>query len=139
MQLYFQSLCVYSPNICNWRYTVHLDPLSAVVTDPRASLTTRLKKYLAIEADSKTKSETRSTQISKTKHAKRETCSPFIKHETVPCQVTNADTAGIKHDLTNRMQFKTIQVELRGVANAIPPPSLNLKSDEDWLPFSLGQ
>ena len=87
---------------------------------------------------SKTKTEARktrkrSTQISKTKDAKRETCLPFITHETVPCQVTNADTAGIKHNLTNRMQVKTVHVELRGVANAIPPPWLNLKSDEDFL------
>ena len=43
-------------------------------------------------------------------------CKPRIKHETVRCQVTNANTAGIKHYLMNRMWFKTIQVELQGVA-----------------------
>ena len=40
--------------------------------------------------------------------------SPLLSHWA------NANTAGIKHDLTNRMQFKTIiQVELRGAANTV--------------------
>jgi len=68
--------------------------------------------------------EDRSTKDPKLENEapKTRNLSAFIKHETVPCQVTNANRAGIKRDLTNRMQFKTIQVELRGAANAILPP-----------------
>ena len=51
------------------------------------------------------KTEARSTQISKMKHPRLENEAPkfrnlsvLYKHETTPCQVTNAKTAGIKHD-----------------------------------------
>ena len=67
------------------------------------------------------KSRKRSTQISKTRHPNLETCLPFkntrqslVKSPVVTQQKPSA--------ITNRMQFKTIQVELRGVANTFPHP-----------------
>ena len=64
---------------------------------------------------SKTKTKARSTQISKTKPV---------------CPLKTQDSPLSSHQqqesctITNRMQFKTIQPELRGVANAFPTPRL---------------
>ena len=55
------------------------------------------------------------------KHSKLETSLPFkntrqsLVKSTMVIQQESSRT-------TNRMQFKTIQVELSGVANAFPPP-----------------
>ena len=61
------------------------------------------------------KTRKRSTLNSKAKHPKLETClsrdSPLSSH-----QQQESST------ITNRMQFKTIQVELRGVADSFPSP-----------------
>ena len=51
--------------------------------------------------------------------AKVETCLHF--KNTRHCQVTMLIQQE-SSTITGRMQFKTIQVELRGVANALPPP-----------------
>ena len=63
------------------------------------------------------KTRKRSTLTLKAKHPKLETClsgdSPLSSHQQ---QESSA--------ITSRMQFKTIQVELRGVANAFPSPWL---------------
>ena len=104
---------------------------------------------------SKTKTEARSTQISKTKHPnleneapktrKRSTQISKTKHLTIEneapktrrrctlnskhvCPLTTRDSPLSSHQqqessmITNRMQFKTIQVELRGVADSFPSP-----------------
>ena len=69
------------------------------------------------------KTRKRSTQKSKTKHPKLETCLSF--KNTIQSLVKSPMLTQQKSStITNRMQFKTIQVELRGVANAIPSPRL---------------
>ena len=91
---------------------------------------------------SKTKTEARSTQISKMEHPnlenearknrKRSTQNSKTRH---PKRLSFKNTRQFlvkspmltqqkSSTITNRMQFKTIQVELRGVANAIPSPLL---------------
>ena len=69
------------------------------------------------------KSRKRSTQKSKTKHPKLETCLSF-KNTRQSLVKSPMLTQQKSSTITNRMQFKTIQVELRGVANAIPSPLL---------------
>ena len=68
------------------------------------------------------KTEAESNQISKTKHLNLETCLPFkntrqslVKSPMVTQQEPSA--------ITNRMQSKTIQEELRDVANTFPHPA----------------
>ena len=69
------------------------------------------------------KNRKRSTQNSKTRHPKRETCLSF-KNTRQFLVKSSMLTQQKSSTITNRMQFKTIQVELRGVANAIPSPLL---------------
>ena len=67
------------------------------------------------------KSEAESTQISKTKHPNLETCLPFknMRQSLVksPMVIQQEPSA-----ITNRMQSKTIQVELWDVANTFLHP-----------------
>ena len=74
-----------------------------------------------------------STQISKTKHPKLENGVPKSRKRSTlnlkpVCPLKTRDSPLSSHQqqesstITNRMQFKTIQVELRGVANAFPSP-----------------
>ena len=69
------------------------------------------------------KTRKRSTQESKTKHPKLETCLSF-KNTRQSLVKSPMLTQQKSSTVTNRMQFKTMQVELRGVANAIPSPWL---------------
>ena len=78
------------------------------------------------------KSRKQSTQKSKTKHPKLETCLSF---KNTRQSLVKSPAAGIK-PIMNRMQFKTIQVELWGVANAFPSPWLLAISE---LRSALGQ
>ena len=61
------------------------------------------------------KTRKRSTQNSKTKHPKLETCLSF-KNTWQSLVKSPMPTQQKSNTITNRMQFKTIQVELRGVA-----------------------
>ena len=67
------------------------------------------------------KSGKRSTQNSKTKHPKLETCLPFknTRQSLVKSPMLIQQESST---ITNRIQFKTIQVELQGVANGFPLP-----------------
>ena len=67
------------------------------------------------------KTRKRSTQKSKTKHPKLET---FLSLKNTRQSLVKSPmlTQQKSSTITNRMQFKTIQVELRGVANAILSP-----------------
>ena len=79
---------------------------------PRAVATGRV---VSKTKHSKTKTKARSTQISKTKPVcpLKTQQSPLSSHQQQEsCTITN------------RMQFKTIQLELRGVANVFPTPRL---------------
>ena len=69
------------------------------------------------------KTRKRSTQESKTKHPKLETCLSF-KNTRQSLVKSPMLTQQKSSTVMNRMQFKTMQVELRGVANAIPSPWL---------------
>ena len=94
------------------------------------------------------KSRKRSTQISKTKYPTLETCLPFknTRQSLVKSPMLIQQESST---ITTRMQFKTIQVELWGLANAFLPPWLNFKKWQlpvwdvikvyYWLPFSPSQ
>ena len=69
------------------------------------------------------KTRKRSTQISKTKHPNLETCLSF-KNTRQSLVKSPMLTPQKSSTITNRMQFKTIQAELRDVANAIASPWL---------------
>ena len=68
--------------------------------------------------------------VSKTKHSKTKTEARSTQNSKPVCPLKSRDSP-LSIDqcwysrITNRLQFKTIQVELRGVANAFPPPWLN--------------
>ena len=66
------------------------------------------------------KNRKRSTQNSKTRHPKRLSFKNTRQFLVKSPMLTQQKSSTI----TNRMQCKTIQVELRGVANAIPSPLL---------------
>ena len=66
------------------------------------------------------KARKRSTQKSKTKHPKLETCLSLKTRDSLLWSHQQQESSTI----TNGMQLKTIQVELRGVANAFPSPWL---------------
>ena len=67
------------------------------------------------------KTRKRSTQKSKTKHPKLETFLSF-KNTRQSLVKSRMLTQQKSSTMTNRMQFKTLQVELRGVVNAILSP-----------------
>ena len=83
-----------------------------ISSSPRAVATGRV---VSKTKHSKTKTEARSTQISKTKPVRP------LKTQDSPLSSNQQQESST---ITNRMQFKTIQVELRGVANTIPSPRL---------------
>ena len=66
------------------------------------------------------KNRKRSTQNSKTRHPKRLSFKNTRQFLVKSPMLTQQKSSTI----TNRMQFKTIQAELRGVENAIPSPLL---------------
>ena len=79
------------------------------------------------------KTRKRSTQISKTEHPNLENEALKTRKESTlnwkpVCPLKTRDSPLSSHQqqesstITNRMQFKTIQVELRGVGNAFPSP-----------------
>ena len=79
------------------------------------------------------KTRKRSTQNSKTEHPNLENEAPKNRTRSTQnskpvCPLKTRDSPLSSHQqqesstITNRMQFKTIQVELRGVANAFPSP-----------------
>ena len=81
------------------------------------------------------RSRKRSTQNSKTEHPNLENEAPKTRKESTlnwkpVCPLKTRDSPLSSHQqqesstITKRMQFKTIQVELRGVANAFPSPWL---------------
>ena len=92
--------------------------------------------------------------VSKTKHSKTKTEARSTQNSKPVCPLKSRDSP-LSSDqcwysrITNRLQFKTIQVELRGAANAFPPPWTKFKKWRPpvldvikvyyWLPFSLGQ
>ena len=79
------------------------------------------------------KARKRSTQDSKTEHPKIENEAPKTRKRSTlnskpVCPLKTRGSPLSSHQqqesstVTNRMQFKTIQVELRGVANSFPSP-----------------
>ena len=81
------------------------------------------------------KSRKRSTQISKTEHPKVVNEAPKTRKRgtlnskpVCPLKIRDSPLSGHQQQesitITNRMQFKTLQVWLRGAANAFPSPWL---------------
>ena len=92
----------------------------------------RSREHLNLKSEAP-KIRKRSTQNSKTEHPNLENEAPKNRKRSTQnskpvCPLKTRDSPLSSHQqqesstITNRMQFKTIQVELRGVANAFPSP-----------------